>query len=38
LDEIVREINNQPRKCLQYQTPKEAFRKELKYIKCSDST
>jgi len=38
LDEIIEEINNQPRKCLQYQTPREAFRKELKYIKCSDST
>jgi len=38
LDEIIKEINNQPKKCLEYQTPLEAFRKELKYIKCSDST
>lgn len=38
LDEIVEEINNQPKKCLGYQTPREAFRKELKYSKCSDST
>lgn len=38
LDEIVEEINNKPKKCLGYQTPREAFRKELKYNKCSDST
>ena len=30
LDLIVEEINNKPRKCLKYQTPKEAFRQELK--------
>ncbi len=30
LDLIVEEINNKPRKCLQYQTPKEAFKQELK--------
>lgn len=29
LDAIVEEINNTPRKCLNYQTPKEAFTKEL---------
>ena len=38
LDAIIEEINNQPKKCLQYQTPREVFRKELKYRKCSDST
>jgi len=37
LDEIVKEINARPRKCLNYQTPGEAFRKELKSLKCSDS-
>ena len=30
LDLITEEINNRPRKCLKYQTPKEAFRQELK--------
>lgn len=30
LDFIVEEINNTPRKCLKYQTPKEAFKQELK--------
>lgn len=38
LDEIVKEINNQPKKCLGYQTPREAFLKELKCHQCSDST
>ncbi len=38
LDAIVEEINNRPKKCLEYQTAGEAFRKELKYSKCSDST
>lgn len=38
LNAIVEEINNQPKKCLDYQTPREAFRKELKCNKCSDST
>lgn len=38
LNAIVEEINNQPKKCLEYQTAREAFRKELKYSKCSDST
>lgn len=38
LDSIVEEINNQPKKCLGYQTPREAFKKELKYTKCSDPT
>lgn len=35
LDDIVWEINNRPRKCLDYQTPKEIFDS---YINCSDST
>ena len=30
LDLIVEEMNNKPRKCLKYQTPKEAFKQELK--------
>ena len=30
LDLIIEEINNKPRKCLEYATPKEAFRQELK--------
>lgn len=30
LDFITEEINNKPRKCLKYQTPKEAFNQELK--------
>lgn len=30
LDFIIEEINNRPRKCLEYETPKEAFKKELK--------
>lgn len=34
IDDIVEEINNKPRKCLHYQTPKEAFTKELE---CCDS-
>ena len=37
LNTIVEEINNQPKKCLGYQTPKEAFKKELQLAKCSDS-
>lgn len=40
LDSIVEEINNRPRKCLQYETPYEAFNRELKcyqLTKCSDS-
>jgi len=32
LDEIVFEINNRPRKCLGYYTPREAFEKELQII------
>jgi IS30 family transposase len=39
LDLIIEEINNKPRKCLKYQTPKEAFKQELKTVlssKCSD--
>lgn len=41
LDEIIEEINERPRKCLKYETPQEAFTKELKVCKiskCSDST
>ena len=30
LDAIVEEINNRPRKCLSYETPNEAFKRELK--------
>lgn len=30
LDSILEEINNRPRKCLQYETPIEAFNRELK--------
>lgn len=40
LDAIIEEINNRPRKCLNYETPKEAFKKELNLAtmqKCSDS-
>lgn len=32
LDEIVKEINNRPLKCLSYETPNEAFARELKSI------
>lgn len=32
LDEIVDEINNRPLKCLKYETPNEAFARELKLI------
>ena len=41
LDAIIDEINQRPRKCLGYETPEEAFTRELKLIKiqkCSDST
>ncbi len=41
LDAILQEINERPRKCLDYETPYEVLRKELKYLqiqKCSDST
>ena len=38
LDTILEEINNRPRKCLGYETPIEAFKKELKSGRCSDST
>ena len=40
LDSIVYEINNRPRKCLDYQTSSEAMLEELQYLKlakCSDS-
>lgn len=39
LNLIIQEINNRPRKCLQYETSREAFQRELQYIKkgkCSD--
>lgn len=32
LDEIVEEINNRPLKCLGYETPNEAFTRELQSI------
>lgn len=32
LDEIIEEINNRPLKCLKYETPNEAFARELKSI------
>lgn len=41
LDAIVEEINQRPKKCLGYETPEEAFTRELhslKIQKCSDST
>lgn len=38
LNSIIEEINNLPKKCLQYQTPREVFIKELKCKRCSDST
>jgi IS30 family transposase len=40
LDSILEEINNRPRKCLDYETPIEAFKRELKCYQltgCSDS-
>lgn len=33
LNLIIEEINNRPRKCLQYETSNEAFQRELQYIK-----
>ena len=36
LNIIVDEINNKPRKCLEYATPKEAFREELKTVLSSN--
>lgn len=33
LDAIIHEINNRPRKCLNYETPYEAFHRELQSIK-----
>jgi transposase, IS30 family len=40
LDAIFREINDRPRKCLAYETPSEAFKRELEYLsiseRCSD--
>lgn len=41
LDAIIEEINQRPRKCLNYETPNEVFQRELKLAKmqkCSDST
>ena len=41
LDAIITEINNRPAKCLKYQTPKEAFLRQIKNYqlqsRCSDS-
>lgn len=40
LDAIIEEINARPRKCLKYETPEEAFKRELKLVtmqECSDS-
>lgn len=40
LDAIIQEINERPRKCLNYETPLEAFTRELNKImmqRCSDS-
>lgn len=40
LNSIIEEINKRPRKCLGYETPEEAFTRELEFIriqKCSDS-
>ena len=40
LDAIIQEINERPRKCLNYETPEEAFTRELGKImmqRCSDS-
>lgn len=40
LDAIMEEINARPRKCLKYETPEEAFKREIKLItmqECSDS-
>lgn len=40
LNAIIEEINQRPRKCLDYETPEEAFTRELEFIKiqkCSDS-
>jgi IS30 family transposase len=41
LDSILEEINNRPRKCLNYETPAEAFKRELNCYQlnkgCSDS-
>lgn len=37
LNDMISEINNRPRKCLGFRTPKEAFEEELKSIKCCDS-
>ena len=39
LNSILEEINNRPRKCLGYETPAEAFKRELQYYqltRCSD--
>jgi len=41
LNAILKEINDRPRKCLGYETPSEAFKRELQYLssnnRCSDS-
>ncbi len=36
LDLIIEEINNRPRKCLEYATPREAFHQELKTVLSSN--
>lgn len=33
LDAIIQEINNRPRKCLNWETPKEAFHRELQLVR-----
>ena len=35
LDDIIKEINNRPRKCLGFKTPTEAFREELQIIQTA---
>lgn len=40
LDAIIQEINERPRKCLNYETPQEAFTREINKVmmqRCSDS-
>jgi transposase, IS30 family len=37
LNDIIEEINNRPRKCLGFYTPREMFEKELQTIRCCDS-
>lgn len=37
LDDMIWEINNKPKKCLNFYKPQEAFIRELENINCSDS-